>query len=204
MSSAIPISQQASALGGQRGALLGAVFPTSPVAPTDANRTRAQGVARKSAASVAAEKVAARLAANQVKPTVAPVRATRENTLATQSAGTINTNYTNSAAAQGYAGVKPPDIFRGMREGQEGNLFGVGITTGARDPLRSRESFRNQVFTPPPSSAIFASPQQQAFLHSNPLPQASNILRQPLSPQVGQPAAQFPPRQQFLNYLFPR
>ena len=202
MSAAIPVALQASALGGQRGALLGAVFPTSPVAPlapTNATRTRAQGTAQKSAAAVAAEKVAARLAANPVKPVVAPVTPTRANTPATQSAGTINTNYINSATAQGYEGVKPPDIYKPGASRNSGGLSGLlrfGGMAGQQVDARTRESFRNNVFVPNPA-------QVRAHLFAPPLPGASAGLQQPLSPQVGVPAATFPPRQQFLNYLFP-
>lgn len=199
-------SQQASDIAGLRGKLLTSVFPTvspttpanspaSPVAPTDANRTRAQAPAQQSAASRAAAAVSAKLAANPVKPVAAPVKSTRANSQMTQSAGTINTNFVNSAAAQGYTGVTPPNIYRGSQSGVT-NPLNPTTLIGERNPNRSREFFRDNVFTP-------TNAQVRANLFA-PVPAPGAILQSPAPAQVGVPAAQFPPRNQFLNYLFPR
>lgn len=217
--------QQATDLGTQRATALQTVFPSTvgpstPVGPVagpmplnPATRTRAQAPVQRSAGAIASEAVAA---ARRAAPSVpVPVKRTRANTPLAQSAGTINTNYIKSAEAQGYYGVPDLDLFKGMRDSRVPDRIALGGSSfaarlaqggslGGRDPSRTLESFRNTVFTPPPSKAIFASPQQQAFLYSNPLPQASGILQQPAVAQVGQPVPGFPPRQPLLNYLFPR
>lgn len=217
LDSRIRPTQQASEIGSLRSTLLNSVFPTvspvgpanspaSPVAPTAANRTRAQAAPQQSAASRAAQAVASKLAANPVPAKPTPVKSTRANSLLTESAGTINTRYVNSAAAQGYQNVTPPNILRGMVQGKEfnpmlsdnfrTNLFGAGFFPG-RGPDKTRESFRNNVFVP-------TAAQAQVNLFAPPVPPSSAILQQPLAPQVGVPINTFPPRNPLLNFLFPR
>lgn len=200
-------SQKASDIGGQRGRLLQSVFPGLPI-PSAANSPatpantrefamRAPTENHQSAATRAAQAVQLHLASNPIKPVTAPVKSTRENSPLAQSAGTINTNYVNSAAAQGFSNVAPPDIFRGAvagraRESRISSNFRTNLTANfspGQGPNRSRESFYNNVFTPTPNQVtanLFAPP--------------------PSAPgqQVGVPINTFPPRNQFLNFLFPR
>lgn len=204
MATARPTTE-ASNIPGLRARALQSVFPGLPM-PTSAGATpaanspatpantrefamRAPTPNHLSAAARAAQAVASHLAANPVKTPKPYVAPTRENTPLTQSAGTINTNYINSARAQGYNNVTPPNIFRGAREGVA-NPFTPGTTMGARNPTHDREFFRNQVFVP-------TAQQARLNLFSPPTPPAP-------TPQIGVPAPTFPPRNQFLNVLFPR
>jgi hypothetical protein len=206
-------NSDASNIPGLRGRALQSVFPgmqmpgptaNSPATPVSGPATpaptrefamRAPTPNHISAATRAAQAVAAHLAANPVRPATPYVPQTRANTAPTQSAGTINTNYVNSAARQGYANVTPPDIYRGSRPGTQlsetssGLLGAPGSVIGGRGPAHPREFYQNQVFIP--------TPQQARTNLFNP-PQVPNP-----SPMVPNPQPTFPPRNNFLNILFP-
>ena len=149
--------------------LPGAPVATSPVAPAPPVNNRANAMANPtpnhiSAANRAAMAVAAHLASNPARPATPYVPHTRANTPLAQSAGTRNTNYVNSARAQGYNNILPP-------------------------PNSART---NQAFIPTAQQArqnIFAIPPVP------PVPQPT--------PQVPVPQPTFPPRNNFLNTLFP-
>jgi len=194
--------QNSAELPAQRARAFQSVFPglpgpiaNSPQAPGPAAPpTRAQAMAAPTpnhltAAARAAQAVAARLASNPPPPPTPYVAPTRANTPLTQSAGTINTNYVNSARAQGYNNVNPPDI---LARGSRNNSF-----QPATGPLHDREYFRNQVFVPTAQQVrqnMFSPPP----LMTPPVPP----VQQP-SPQVPVPQPTFPPRNNFLNILFP-
>lgn len=159
--------------------LTGGPSPTGPATPANTRdfAMRAPTPNHLSAAARAAQAVAAHLAANPVRPATPYVAPTRANTPATQSAGTINTNYVNSAQTQGVNGVTPPNIYAPARN---------TVLPGLAHP---RNFYQNQIFIPTAPRA------NQPLFSPPPVPAPT--------PMVPNPQPVFPPRNNFLNILFP-